>query len=159
MTNDQLFNRSPKQAMKYYYIIEGLEFIVSLIVSVILIFLWSHFNWWHFIIYLIVAFIVFDFVRLLIRPWIKFKYTFYRIKENYIEVKYDFFFKSKKIVKLERTQLIERQNNPILKKMRLSKTTLITAGHRVSFPLMFTDDAKSFELLTLNYLRGADFDV
>ena len=59
MTNDQLFNRSPKQAMKYYYIIEGLEFIVSLIVSVILIFLWSHFNWWHFIVYLIVAFIVF----------------------------------------------------------------------------------------------------
>ncbi|RIM01026.1 PH domain-containing protein, partial [Staphylococcus equorum] len=53
MTNDQLFNRSPKQAMKYYYIIEGLEFIVSLIVSVILIFLWSHFNWWHFIVYLI----------------------------------------------------------------------------------------------------------
>lgn len=96
MTNDQLFNRSPKQAMKYYYIIEGLEFIVSLIVSVILIFLWSHFNWWHFIVYLIVAFIVFDFMYLLVRPWIKFKYTYYRIKENYIEVKYDFFFKSKK---------------------------------------------------------------
>ncbi|WKU93190.1 hypothetical protein Q3408_04255 [Staphylococcus saprophyticus] len=48
MTNDQLFKKSPKEAIKYYYLIEGLEFIVHLIVMMVLIFLWSHFNWWHF---------------------------------------------------------------------------------------------------------------
>ena len=35
MTNDQQFRRSPKQAMRYYYILEALELIVSLLFSLI----------------------------------------------------------------------------------------------------------------------------
>lgn len=159
MTNDQLYKRSPHQAIKYYYIIEGLNFIFSLIVSVILIVLWNQFNWWYFIIYLIVVFIVFNFLKFLIKPWIKYNYTYFKIEGDYIELKYDFFFKSKNLVKLERTQFIQRRNNPLSKMFGLSKIELITAGHKVSFPVMFTDDAASFEILVLNYLRGADFDV
>jgi membrane protein YdbS with pleckstrin-like domain len=79
--------------------------------------------------------------------------------ENYIEVKFDFFFKTQKIVKLERTQFTERKNNPILKKLDLAKVSLVTAGHRVSFPLISIKDSKAFESMTLGYLKGADFDV
>ena len=48
MTNDQQFRRSPKQAMRYYYILEALELIVSLLFMIALVFLWNHYNWWHF---------------------------------------------------------------------------------------------------------------
>ncbi|MDT3984973.1 PH domain-containing protein, partial [Staphylococcus saprophyticus] len=62
MINDQLFKKSPKEAIKYYYLTEGLEFIVHLIVMMVLIFLWSHFNWWHFLIYIFIFLILIDIV-------------------------------------------------------------------------------------------------
>ncbi|PTF03379.1 hypothetical protein BUY36_10930, partial [Staphylococcus cohnii] len=84
MTNDQQFRRSPKQAMRYYYILEVIELIVSLIFMVALVFLWSHYNWWHFLIYIFIAIILFDVIYMLLRPWLKYKYTFYCVKDHYI---------------------------------------------------------------------------
>lgn len=159
MTNDQLFKKSPKEAIKYYYLIEGLEFIVHLIVMMVLIFLWSHFNWWHFLIYIFIFLILIDIVYAAFGPWIKYHYTYYRIGENDIEVKYDFFFKSQKFVKLERMQYIERKYNPILKRLGLVKASLVTAGHHATFPLLSIKDAETFEAISLDYLRGADYDV
>ncbi|MEN3821203.1 PH domain-containing protein [Staphylococcus xylosus] len=159
MSSEQLFKKSPSQALTYYYISEGLSFIVNIIIAIVLMFLWSHFDWWHFIFYLICAFILFDIVYAVLKPWITYRYTYFRIMENYIEIKFDFFFKTQKIVKLERTQFTERKNNPILKKLGLARVSLVTAGHRVSFPLLSIEDSKAFESMTLDYLRGADFDV
>ena len=79
MINDQLFKKSPKEAIKYYYLTEGLEFIVHLIVMMVLIFLWSHFNWWHFLIYIFIFLILLDIVYAAFGPWIKYHYTYYRI--------------------------------------------------------------------------------
>lgn len=96
MTNDQLYKKSPRQAMKYYYLIEGLEFIVNLIVTIVLIYLWSHFNWWPFLIYIFIACILFDLIYAVLGPWIKYHYTYYRIREKDIEVKSDFSSSHKK---------------------------------------------------------------
>ena len=159
MAKDLLFKRSPKEAMKYYYTIKVLEFMLSMVIATVVFFLWSHFNWWHFILYLIITFIVFNILYTLITPWIKYKYAFYRVENKHIEIKYDFFFKSHKIVKLERTQLIERKYNPILSRLGLAKVSLITAGHTVSFPLLTDEEAIVIESKSLSYLRGADYDV
>ena len=42
------FVRSPKRAKTYLYICEGLSFLIGLVVILALIYLWQHFNWWHF---------------------------------------------------------------------------------------------------------------
>ncbi|SCT50376.1 PH domain-containing protein [Staphylococcus caeli] len=159
MENDQLLKKSPIQAKKYYYLVEGLEFIVNLIVTIVLIFLWSHFHWWHFLIYIFIGLLILDLLYALIGPWIKYNYTYYRVNKDYIEIKRDFFFKKQEIVKFERTQFIEQKYNPMLKKLSLVKLSLVTAGHHVTFPLMHTEDAETFESTTFDYLRGADFDV
>ncbi|RIN31281.1 PH domain-containing protein, partial [Staphylococcus succinus] len=66
MAKDLLFKRSPKEAIKYYYIIKVLEFILSMVIATVVFFLWSHFNWWHFILYLIITFIVLNILYTLI---------------------------------------------------------------------------------------------
>ncbi|MBB2508889.1 PH domain-containing protein [Staphylococcus cohnii] len=159
MTNDQQFRRSPKQAMRYYYILEVIELIVSLIFMVALVFLWSHYNWWHFLIYIFIAIILFDVIYMLLRPWLKYKYTFYCVKDHYIEIKKGLFFKKYEIVKFERTQFLKRKSNPLLRQLHISKLTLMTAGHSLDFPLMLTKEIEVFEDNILEYLRGADYDV
>lgn len=159
MTNDQQFRRSPKQAMRYYYILEVIELIVSLIFMVALVFLWSHYNWWHFLIYIFIAIILFDVIYMLLRPWLKYKYTFYCVKDHYIEIKKGLFFKKYEIVKFERTQFLKRKSNPLLSQLHISKLTLMTAGHSLDFPLMLTKEIEVFEDNILEYLRGADYDV
>ena len=159
MTNDQQFRRSPKQAMRYYYILEIIELIVSLIFMVALVFLWSHYNWWHFLIYIFIAIILFDVIYMLLRPWLKYKYTFYCVKDHYIEIKKGLFFKKYEIVKFERTQFLKRKSNPLLRRLHISKLTLMTAGHSLDFPLMLTKEIEVFEHNILEYLRGADYDV
>ncbi|WP_145380078.1 PH domain-containing protein [Staphylococcus cohnii] len=159
MTNDQQFRRSPKQVMRYYYILEVLELIVSLIFMVALVFLWSHYNWWHFLIYIFIAIIIFDVIYMLLRPWLKYKYTFYCVKDHYIEIKKGLFFKKYEIIKFERTQFLKRKSNPLLRQLHISKLTLMTAGHSLDFPLMLTKEIEVFEHNILEYLRGADYDV
>ncbi|MFH4936248.1 PH domain-containing protein [Staphylococcus cohnii] len=159
MTNDQQFRRSPKQAMRYYYILEVLELIVSLMFMVALVFLWSHYNWWHFLIYIFIAIILFDVIYMLLRPWLKYKYTFFCVKDHYIEIKKGLFFKKYEIVKFERTQFLKRKSNPLLRRLHISKLTLMTAGHSLDFPLMLTKEIEVFEHNILEYLRGADYDV
>src|SRR5699024_3195773 len=159
MTNDQQFRRSPKQVMRYYYILEVLELIVSLMFMVALVFLWSHYNWWHFLIYIFIAIILFDVIYMLLRPWLKYKYTFFCVKDHYIEIKKGLFFKKYEIVKFERTQFLKRKSNPLLRRLHISKLTLMTAGHSLDFSLMLTNDIEVFEHNILEYLRGADYDV
>lgn len=159
MTNDQQFRRSPKQAMRYYYILEVLELIVSLLFMIALVFLWNHYNWWHFLIYIFIAITIFDVIYMLLRPWLKYKYTFYCVKDQYIEIKKGMFFKKNEIVKFERTQFLKRKSNPLLKKLHISRLTLMTAGHSLDFPLMLTKEIEVFEHNVLEYLQGADYDV
>ncbi|ATH59628.1 MULTISPECIES: PH domain-containing protein [Staphylococcus] len=159
MTNDPQFRRSPKQAISYYYIVEVFELIVSLAVIAMLIFLWNHYEWWHFLIYIFITAIVFDVLYVIVKPWLKYQYTFYRMMDHYIEIKTGFFFKKNDIVKFERTQFLERKSNPLLKRLFLDKLSLKTAGHTVDFPLLLTTDVESFESNILEFLRGADYDV
>src|SRR5699024_9823724 len=113
MTNDQHVRPSPKQAMTYYYIHEVIQSMVSFIVMVTVLFLWSYYNLWHFLIYRFIAIILFDVIYMLLRPWLKYKYTFYCVKDHYIEIKKGLFFKKYEIVKFERTQFLKRKSNPL----------------------------------------------
>ena len=90
MTNDQQFRRIPKQAMRYYYILEALELIVSLLFMIALVFLWNHYNWWHFNLH-IYCNNDFDVIYMLLRPWLKYKYTFTASKTNILKSKQEYF--------------------------------------------------------------------
>ena len=63
------FVRSPKRAKTYLYICEGLSFLIGLVVILALIYLWQHFNWWHFLIYVFIGLIVISFIYMLTIPW------------------------------------------------------------------------------------------
>lgn len=153
------FVRSPKRAKTYLYICEGLSFLIGLVVILALIYLWQHFNWWHFLIYVFIGSIVISFIYMLTIPWIKYKYMFYSINECYVQVNQSFYFKSVKYVKLERIQFLEIASNPLLKRWGIAKLTIVTAGHEIVFPLMNVSDALAFEALAMNYLEGVDSDV
>ncbi|TGV07229.1 PH domain-containing protein, partial [Mesorhizobium sp. M8A.F.Ca.ET.173.01.1.1] len=113
----------------------------------------------HFLIYIFIAIIIFDVIYMLLRPWLKYKYTFYCVKDHYIEIKKGLFFKKYEIIKFERTQFLKRKSNPLLRQLHISKLTLMTAGHSLDFPLMLTKEIEVFEHNILEYLRGADYDV
>src|SRR5699024_9754623 len=123
MTNDQQFRRIPKQAMRYYYILEALELIVSLLFMIALVFLWNHYSWLHFLIYIFIAITIFDVIYMLLKHWLKYKYTIYCVKNQYIEIKTGIFFKKNEIVKYERTQFLKRKSNPLLKQLHISRLT------------------------------------
>lgn len=153
------FERSPKRTRTYLYICEGISFLVGLIVLLTLIFLWQHFNWWHFLIYVFIGLIVISFIYMLITPSIKYKYMFYSINDSYVQVNREFYFKSAKYVKLERIQFLKIASNPLLKRWGIAKLTIVTAGHEIVFPLMNSNDALEFEALAIDYLKGVDSDV
>lgn len=159
MEQSNKYIRSPKSVLKYYYFTEGLLLIVGLIISGVLLFLTNHFEWWKPIYYIIVAGMIFDILYFIVTPLIKYKFTFYKIEEDYVAISKQFFFQKTELVKFERTQLIKRNSNPILHKLSLSKTSILTAGHIVDLPLIHKQDAEKFEMTILSYLRGADFDV
>ncbi|MCG7340037.1 PH domain-containing protein [Staphylococcus sp. ACRSN] len=153
------FERSPKKAMMYYFLLEGLSFMISLIVFIALIFLWGHFNWWHFLVYVFIGLLLVNLIYALIVPWIKYRFSFYKINHRHVEIKRYFYNKSLKLIKLERIQFIKTSSNPLLKKWGLVKVMIITAGHELEFPLMKQSDADNFEKLALDYLKGVDSDV
>ncbi|MCD8880158.1 PH domain-containing protein [Staphylococcus kloosii] len=159
MDQSNKYIRSPKSVLKYYYFTEGLLLIVGLIISGVLLFLTNHFEWWKPIYYIIVVGMIFDILYFIVTPLIKYKFTFYKIEEDYVAISKQFFFQKTELVKFERTQLIKRNSNPILHKLSLSKTSILTAGHIVDLPLIHKQDAEKFEMTILSYLRGADFDV
>ena len=159
MDQSNKYIRSPKSVLKYYYFTEGLLLIVGLIISGVLLFLTNHFEWWKPIYYIIVVGMIFDILYFIVTPLIKYKFTFYKIEEDYVAISKKFFFQKTELVKFERTQLIKRNSNPILHKLSLSKTSILTAGHIVDLPLIHKQDAEKFEMTILSYLRGADFDV
>ncbi|HJF67478.1 MAG TPA: PH domain-containing protein [Staphylococcus kloosii] len=159
MEQSNKYIRSPKSVLKYYYFTEGLLLIVGLIISGVLLFLTNHFEWWKPIYYIIVVGMIFDILYFIVTPLIKYKFTFYKIEEDYVAISKQFFFQKTELVKFERTQLIKRNSNPILHKLSLSKTSILTAGHIVDLPLIHKQDAEKFEMTILSYLRGADFDV
>lgn len=159
MSQSNNYIRSPKSVLKYYYFTEALLLIVGLVITGVLLFLTDYFEWWKPVYYIIVAGMIFDILYFIVTPMIKYKFTFYKIEEDYVAISKVFFFQKTELVKFERTQLIKRKTNPILHKLSLSKTSILTAGHIVDLPLIHKQDAEKFETIMLTYLRGADFDV
>lgn len=55
MNLDSTFHRSPKNALKYYYITSFIGLIVVLVILSILYYCWSTYNWWNFILYILIT--------------------------------------------------------------------------------------------------------
>lgn len=159
MIHDNEYYRSPRNVLKYYYLTESLSLLLGIIISIVLLLLTYHYNWWNPIYYIVGAIIIFDLLYFMLAPLIKYRFTFYKIEDDYIAISKQFFFKKTELVKFERTQMVNRKSNPVLNVLGLSKTSILTAGHIVELPLINNEDAESFESLILSYLRGADFDV
>ena len=90
MTNDQQFRRIPKQAMRYYYILEALELIVSLLFMIALVFYGIIIIGGIFNLH-IYCNNDFDVIYMLLRPWLKYKYTFTASKTNILKSKQEYF--------------------------------------------------------------------
>lgn len=159
MIRDNIYYRSPKKVLKYYYLTEGLLLLVGVIIGIALILLTHYYNWWNAIHYIVIVGMVVDVFYFVVTPVIKYKFTFYKIETDYVAISKQFFFKKTELVKFERTQIVNRKSNPVLDILGLSKTSINTAGHVVNLPLIQNKDAETVETSILSYLRGADFDV
>lgn len=159
MLSDSTMYKSPKQALYYHYITRLFNSACGILVLVFFIYLWQLFNWWHGLIYIFSGLILLEIILLIFRPWIKYRYAYYKVSNPIIEVKNGLFLKRKEIMKFERIQYIERKSDPILSKMQLSQVTTLTAGHVIVLPLMKNDEVDRLETEILQYLRGADYDV
>ena len=56
MSDYTKLSKSPKSALLYYYITNGLEFILSVAVYVIFYFIWIRFEWPHYLLLYFVGF-------------------------------------------------------------------------------------------------------
>lgn len=151
--------RSPKRAIGYYWIQSTLTFITEILSTLFIYYLWLKFNWYHFVIYLIILLALICFTRWVIEPYLKYYFHFYKLENNNIEIKKNFIFKIHKISKIERIQYIELKSNPIMKKMKLKEVQFVTAGHNIVLPYVSEDKALKIRNLSLEKLRGVDTDV
>lgn len=159
MPFDNDFNKSPKIALTYFYIKEGIIFIISLMIYIAVYLLWLNYHWFHFLIYILILLGILSLLRLIFKPLIQYHYRFYKVLDGIIESKQTFIFKHLNITKVERLQYLQLHTNPLTRYFNLYEVIFVTAGHRMVLPLISQQQAKQIEQSALEYLGGADFDV
>lgn len=159
MNLDSTFHRSPKNALKYYYITSFIGLIVVLVILSILYYCWSTYNWWNFILYILITVAVISVINFIVGPFLRYKYHFYKFEGDSIILKQAFFFKKVELSKIERLQYITVSTNPIAKIFKINTIELVTAGHEISLPMVSEKEADVIEHQALNRLRGVDDDV
>ncbi|MCE5039306.1 PH domain-containing protein [Staphylococcus auricularis] len=159
MNTNEAYHRSPKQALIYYYITEIVEGILTIGVILALLYCSIHFNWLNIFDYGFYVLLALDVIYICVGPWARYKFQFYKVTPEFLEVKSDFIFKSRKIMKYERIQFTDRKTNPLMNRWDLSALELTTAGHELELPLMANEDIERIEADVFQRLRGEDTDV
>lgn len=159
MNLDSTFHRSPKNALKYYYITSFIGLVVVLVILSILYYCWSTYNWWNFILYILITIATIAIINFIVEPYLRYKYHYYKFEGNSIILKQAFFFKKEELSKIERLQYITVNTNPLARKFKINTIELITAGHEITLPMVSEKEAEVIEHQALDRLRGVDDDV
>lgn len=159
MNLDSTFHRSPKNALKYYYITSFITLIIILVILSILYYCWSTFHWWDFILYILIMIAAITIIHFIFSPFIRYKYHFYKFEGNSIILKEAFFFKREELSKIERLQFITIGTNPLAKKFKINSIELVTAGHEITLPMISEQEAQIIQQQALDRLRGVNDDV
>ncbi|PNZ66790.1 PH domain-containing protein [Staphylococcus croceilyticus] len=159
MKLEDSFHKSPKNAYAIHWIWSGVTFLIELIILGALYSMWNYFNWYHFIFYILIFLFVLSCLRLVIQPYVRYRFHYYSVDAKNVEVKSMFIFKHHQMTKIERLQYLQIKTNPLLKAFHLNTVVFVTAGHEVKLPLMSEVQAEYLSQHILEALRGADSDV
>ncbi|MCU5746547.1 PH domain-containing protein [Staphylococcus sp. SQ8-PEA] len=159
MTDQPHYHRSPKKALKYFYIISFLRLLFTLSILAVLLILSFKFNWWPWLNYIFYLFIAYEILHMFFGPLIDYYYTYYKVTSDYVVVDYRFFFKSREIVNIDRIQYLIHNQNPILLKLGLCETQVLTAGHCILIPFLRKEDIEEIETRIFERLREVNSDV
>lgn len=90
MSDYTKLSKSPKSALLYYYITNGLEFILSVAVYVIFYFIWLRFEWPQYLIYILLVLGALSTLKLFIKPLWQYHCRFYQIDQLSVQYRTSF---------------------------------------------------------------------
>ncbi|HEH3609107.1 TPA: hypothetical protein SGW43_001559, partial [Staphylococcus aureus] len=91
MSDYTKLTKSPKSALLYYYITNGLEFILSVAVYVIFYFIWLRFEWPHYLLYILLVLGALSTLKLFIKPLWQYHCRFYKVDQLSVQYRTSFF--------------------------------------------------------------------
>lgn len=100
MSDYTKLTKSPKSALLYYYITNGLEFILSVAVYVIFYFIWLRFEWPHYLLYILLVLGALSTLKLFIKPLWQYHCRFYKVDQLSVHIVHHFLYIKKKRVEL-----------------------------------------------------------
>ncbi len=159
MNIDSTFHKSPRNALKYYYITNSISFIILLAILSTLYYCWYTFKWWDCIPYILIALTIIAFIHCCLAPLVRYKFHYYKLKGNFIILKQTFFFKKEELSKIEKLQYVIIGTNPLAKLLRLKSVEFVTAGHEMALPMVSEKEGEMLQKLALERLRGVTEDV
>lgn len=159
MSDYTKLSKSPKSTLLYYYITNGLEFILSVAVYVIFYFIWLRFEWPQYLIYILLVLGALSTLKLFIKSLWQYHCRFYQIDQLSVQYRTSFLIYKEETSRIERLQYLSIKSNPISKVLNLYKVGFMTAGHTIYLPMMSHDDVKIIEARTMSNLRGVESDV
>lgn len=159
MSDYTKLSKSTKSALLYYYITNGLEFILSVAVYVIFYFIWLRFEWPQYLIYILFVLCTLTVLKLIIKPLWQYHCRFYQVDQLSVQYRTSFLIYKEETSRIERLQYLSIKSNPISKVLNLYKVGFMTAGHTIYLPMMSHDDVKIIEARAMSNLRGVESDV
>ncbi|UXR77845.1 MULTISPECIES: PH domain-containing protein [unclassified Staphylococcus] len=153
------FQRSPEVAKKYFRQFYLLRCLIGTVLLIIAFSLDYYFEVWQPLQYIAGGLLVLHILYCLLKPYFRYHFTYYRIKENVIEVKRNYWFRKHQILKVERLQYLHWENGPLLRRYQLQRLILTTAGHAIQLPLLYEEDVHQLEQYCLEQLQEGDSDV
>lgn len=90
MSDYTKLSKSPKSALLYYYITNGLEFILSVAVYVIFYFIWLRFEWPQYLIYILFVLCTLTVLKLIIKPLWQYHCRFYQVDQLSVQYRTSF---------------------------------------------------------------------
>ncbi|HCV7784466.1 TPA: hypothetical protein OWQ16_002061 [Staphylococcus aureus] len=159
MSDYTKLSKSSKSALLYYYITNGLEFILSVAVYVIFYFIWLRFEWPQYLIYILFVLCTLTVLKLIIKPLWQYHCRFYQVDQLSVQYRTSFLIYKEETSRIERLQYLSIKSNPISKVLNLYKVGFMTAGHTIYLPMMSHDDVKIIEARAMSNLRGVESDV
>ncbi|SGX74057.1 membrane protein [Staphylococcus argenteus] len=159
MSNQLIKSKSPKQALLYYYITNGLDFLLSVIIYAIFYLVWLKFEWSQYLLYILFVFCTFTVLKLIIKPLWQYHCRYYQVDQSSIQYRTSFLIYKEKTSRIERLQYLSIKSNSLSQMLNLYKVEFVTAGHSIRLPMMSDSDVKIIEEQTLSNLKGVESDV
>jgi membrane protein YdbS with pleckstrin-like domain len=131
------------EVWKIYGLIELCIYAILLCVSFLLNYLWTLHSWVESTLYvLLIFYIVLIPLKLIVFPKIRWKYFFYEVKEDEIDIQDGIFIIKRTLIPTIKIQKLNISQGPILKKYGLATVTITTAASEETIPALPYDDAK-----------------